>query len=381
MIAKGAKSKRTKQRKQPNPSIRMKQTKQRLNKSSKQTMSRKRATSSRKPAATILSTAEFTAGGRHAAMLHTTGKRDRKEINLSWYSCLLGSTLFGRPEGFSWDQYHEAASKFLEAYALQAEIPAPDVMLMPTTRSVAAIVTVMNEEQSLVQILSQLNLLPLNELIVVINGSDDRSMAYARMIPEALVVHYDQPLGHDVGRAIGAKLSDSDILLFVDGDMAIDAKDLLPFIYAVDRGTDVALNNISPYLPIFGQRDSVTRMKEFVNRALRRPDLEANSLTAVPHALSRKAVSVIGCPQLAIPPKAQALAILHRLQVSAPTSVDVISRNRIRPDNIGPANQVANMIIGDHLEALNTAMRQYGDRLTFTDTMRKRWLAKGRVRQ
>ncbi|CAH0118457.1 MULTISPECIES: glycosyltransferase [unclassified Paenibacillus] len=238
--------------------------------------------------------------------------------------------------------------------------------------TVAAIVSVSNEEESIGKVLGQLTRLALDELIIVMNGCRDRSFPLARSYPQAVILHYPHPIGHDVGRAIGAKAAQSDILLFVDGDFPVPAESLAQFIEAVRRGTDVALNDLSPYLPMFDERDAVTRCKEFLNRCLGRPDLGANSLTAVPHALSRKAVETIGCANLMVPPKAHAIALLQGLKVEASVSVNVFHHNRERKINIGTINPVSQLIVGDHLEAFRQAMDIQGGRLLFPDRFRRR---------
>ncbi|MEH7087276.1 family 2 glycosyl transferase, partial [Neobacillus drentensis] len=97
-----------------------------------------------------------------------------------------------------------------------------------------------------------------------------------------------------------------------------------------------------------------------------------NSLTAVPHALSRKALEIIGYMNLMVPPKAQAIAILNGLRVEVCTSINVVERNKIRNTNVGQTNPVAQLIIGDHLEALREAMDMCGSRLSLSDTQRDR---------
>jgi glycosyltransferase involved in cell wall biosynthesis len=252
-----------------------------------------------------------------------------------------------------------------------------DTVLLPTNKSVGIVLTVMNEEKTLPTIMAELRRMPLDECVIVINGSSDASFPIARESPNAVIVHYDQPLGHDVGRAMGAKLANAEIIVFLDGDMPVHAEQLIPFIEAIDQGTDVALNNITPYLGIFAHRDSVSVMKEFLNRSLGRPDLAANSMTAIPHALSRQALQMIGCTQLAVPPVAHALAIRGGLKVSAPASIDVISGNRQRLNNAGLHNEVAGLIIGDHVEALARLTMLSGSRLLIPDQMRDRRAAGG----
>ncbi len=269
-------------------------------------------------------------------------------------------------------EYASSAGSFIQAF-LDQDIPLPSHILpLPTHSPVAAILSVRNEERTLPHILWQLERFPLEEMILVVNGSTDGSLAIAEDAPSVHLIRYDEPLGHDVGRAVGAGATAAEILLFLDADMVITAEHLLPFIAAAAQGADVVLNDLSPYLPSFPHRDPVTILKEFLNRVLGRFDLHANSLTAVPHALSRRAVNEIGSATLMVPPKAHALALLKGLKVVALYSVDVISRNRLRNENMGASNPVEELIIGDYLEAIAAAMKWKGERLGYEDLFRKR---------
>ena len=289
-----------------------------------------------------------------------------QQINKSW------NRWYHSVKQRSWPFYFAAAAKFAEGYCKHAKMYFGNRVLLPTDKTVAAIVMVMNEKDTILQVIEQLQRMPLHEMIFVVNGSTDESFEMIRNQSDATIVHYQHALGHDVGRAIGAKLADSDILLFLDGDLPVMAEHLVPFIDAIDRGTDIALNNISPYIGLFSGRDAVTTVKEFLNRSMSRGDLEANSLTAVPHAMRKEAAGMIGYGNLAIPPKAQVIAIEKGLSINAPASVDVITRNRIRTRNVGPNNVVSDMIIGDHIEALKAAIDSKGSRLSFPDQIRHR---------
>lgn len=309
-------------------------------------------------------------GAREALLNPMHEEVDKKKaINRIWSNWFLSND-----KKMSWAMYHQAAKAFLQGFCKKAGMVVPDWVLVPSLKTVGIIITVMNEEETLSSVVAQLQRLSLNEIIIVVNGSSDNSFPLLRSLTQSIIIHYPQALGHDVGRAVGAKVAQSDILVFLDGDFPIHAEHLVPFIYAVQGGMDVALNNISPYLGNFTSRDSVTVMKEFVNRTMGRQDLSSNSLTAVPHALSRTAVEAIGYKNLYIPPVAQVIAIQQGLTIGAPLSVDVITKNKIRTKNTGLSNPVANMIIGDHLEALKLAMSTGGQRLSFQDRIRSRSL-------
>ncbi|GAA4841687.1 hypothetical protein GCM10023310_19470 [Paenibacillus vulneris] len=297
----------------------------------------------------------------------------KKALNRYWMKHIPSLHITREP----WKHYAEAAKGYVRGFFKAKGQHPHDWLLVPTNKTIAAIVTVKNEEESIGTILQQLNRLPLDEIYVVVNGSTDHSFEIARSKSHAVVVSYPQAVGHDVGRAIGANLAQSDILLFLDGDIPIQAEQLIPFIYGIENGLDVALNNVTPFLSSFAHSDSVTHMKQFLNVALKRPDLAANSMTAVPHALSRKAVETMGTHSLIVPPKAQVLAVLKGLHIGTGGSINVINRNKLREGNVGRKNRTAELIIGDHIEAIRLAGERAGERLEFVDTQRKRGYAGG----
>ncbi|WP_157272768.1 glycosyltransferase family 2 protein [Paenibacillus daejeonensis] len=309
--------------------------------------------------------AAATAAANHRSV-EAPGESEHARVNEAWATWCQAA---GKPP---WTLYSAAAARFMEGWRSMAGGYDQRWVLVPTTKTIGVVITVMNEQETVGAIIAELQRLPLHEMIFVVNGSTDASFERIRNQSSSIIVHYDEPLGHDVGRAVGAKLADSDILLFLDGDLPVKAEQLVPFVAAISEGSDVALNDISPLLGLFAVRDKVTVVKEFVNRAMGRADLAANSLTAVPHALSREALLRIGAPQLSVPPKAQVIAIEQGLKLVCPASVDVISGNRIRSQNTGGNNAVAQMIVGDHIEALQAAMQRRGARLGFPDQLRQR---------
>ncbi|GIO87236.1 hypothetical protein J25TS5_41680 [Paenibacillus faecis] len=314
--------------------------------------------------------AGFTAGSGHAAS-RGYGTTFREAFN-DWFSAAAES----RKGGGTVREITDCALAFREGYSAGSGIPPKEIPL-PLQRSASAVVTASNEEKTLPLVLSELEKLPLQEIMVVLNGCTDGSLEAVFRHPRVLKLHYPERLGHDVGRAVGAKTVRGETILFVDGDLPVVAEELAPFLLAVDRGTDMALNDITPFLPPFPQQDEVTRSKTLLNLLLGRPDLRANSLTAVPHALSRKLIDAIGTPALAVPPKAQALAIARGFEVTAPSAVNVLRKNRIRAGNTGAGNAVAKLIVGDHIEALETVMQMKGIRLDTTRLSRSE-LAKAR---
>lgn len=268
------------------------------------------------------------------------------------------------------------AQAFGNGYELAAKLKR-EFLPLPIQKTSSAILCASNEEHTLPLVIAQLKRLPLDEIIVILNGCHDDSYNKIEQDERIIIVHYKERLGHDVGRSIGAKLATGNILLFVDGDLTLKAEQLALFMIAVNNGIDVALNDLSPFLPKFVFQDQVTRMKSFLNITLGRGDLGASSLTAVPHAISRKALSEVGVTSLMVPPKAQALAMMKNLTVANVASVDVVKGNRMREGNVGQGNAVARLIIGDHVEALDEVMTLGGTRLK-TTTLPRHELAKAR---
>lgn len=310
----------------------------------------------------------FEAGKQAAHLPEVDGIGRAQALNNCWNDWREASHI----QTSSWTAYHDITRHFVQGFESGKGIRLNNPVMVPTRKTIGAVVTAMNEEKAVPAVLEQLGRLPLCETVVVVNGSTDRTFWSARTLSGGIVVHFVRPLGHDVGRAVGAKLTRSDIVLFLDGDFPVFAEHLVPFIDAVEKGTDVALNDISPYIDVFANRDPVSVVKEMLNRSLGRADLEANSLTAVPHALSRQALETIGYANLMVPPKAQSIAVRSGLKVGCAMSVDVISKNRIRVKNSGHDNPVSNLIVGDHLEALGYLLQAEGPRLTSVDDIRNR---------
>ncbi|GAA0397633.1 hypothetical protein GCM10008933_30220 [Paenibacillus motobuensis] len=315
-------------------------------------------------------------GGREAAAGKSESERSCNHMQQSFNSWYLEHAA-GTQRKYS--PTLRISTAFAHGYAAGDSLLCHYIPL-PLRRTTAAVVVASNERGTLNAVLAQLMRLPFGEIVVVLNGCSDGSFTAMEHDPRLIKLNYPERLGHDVGRALGAAVTAKDTVLFVDGDMALPAEDLGAFLVAIEQGSDVALNDITPFLPSFMKQDSVTYSKMFLNMSLGRTDLLANSLTAVPHALSRRAIDALGHASLTVPPKAHALALVRGLTVTAPYSVNVVKNNRIRSTNTGPANSVAGLILGDHIEALAEVMEIYGPRLKFTRMTRSE-LAKVRNRR
>lgn len=224
--------------------------------------------------------------------------------------------------------------------------------------AVSVVIPVMNERRTLGRVIREASRVhPNTEVICVLNGSTDGSLAIARA-SGARVLAYDRPLGHDVGRAVGAREASGDTLLFIDADMVIPAAQLREFTSAIERGTDIALNDYSgPRMrPVV---HNVILAKHALNALLGRPDLEGASMTAVPHAISRRALDAIGAEALAVPPLAMTKALHAGLSVRRVRHIDVGTLNRPRTKR-ERSGSLEPLIIGDHLEAIGWWLKRDG---------------------
>jgi glycosyltransferase involved in cell wall biosynthesis len=239
---------------------------------------------------------------------------------------------------------------------------------------VSVIIPVMNERDKLASVIREaFRVHPRTEVIVVVNGSTDGSLAIARR-SGAKVLVFDRPLGHDVGRSVGADKAKGSILLFIDADMIIPAAKLKPFVDAVAKGVDVALNDYSG--PVRRSKvHGVVLAKHALNQLLGRPDLRGSSLTAVPHALSRKALDAIGTSSLSVPPLAQAKAVRQGLNVRRVIYVNVgqLNRRRSKRDR---KHSLERLIVGDHLEAIEWWLSETDSRGGYDDGARQRWMVR-----
>lgn len=243
------------------------------------------------------------------------------------------------------------------------------------TPQLSVIIPVLNERKTIASVIRECFALDrFAEVIVVANGTTDGSADIARR-EGAKVITYSSPLGHDVGRAVGARRSSGQILLFLDGDMVIPAQKLRPFVNLILDGADVVLNDYSG--PVHSKLPhDVVVAKHVLNLALRRPDLRGLSLSAVPHGMSRRAVQLIGYEHLAVPPLAHAMAVFHGLDIRIAPTVPVGKLNPLRSlKKYG--DPTGKLMMGDHLEALGWLLKHTNRRGHRHDYERRRGEVRG----
>jgi len=249
-------------------------------------------------------------------------------------------------------------------------------MEQTSKENLSIIVQAQNEEDTIAKLIWELKLLAPYEIIIVVNGSTDSTASIAATM-NCMVIHYDSPLGINIGKAIGIRQAKGDILLITDGDIVIRSEQLRSFIEAIKNGFDVALNDLSWSMYKKSKPHPTAICKRALNIFLRREDLKVNAFGAIPFALNRKAVDAIGWWNFADPPMAQAVAVFKKLRITSPESVDVITTNKIRPRQHrtlaknSPYPRSTSRIIGDHLRAMKYIIDEKGpsdgkerDRLT-----------------
>ncbi len=239
----------------------------------------------------------------------------------------------------------------------------------------SVIIPAMNEEKTIGAVVREaLRICRDAEVLVIVNGSTDSTANVAKRAG-ARVLTYEEALGHDGGRKAGAAAARGQVLLFTDADIAIPAEHLAPYVQAVLKGTDVALNdyhgpvNHNPVHP-------VVEAKHMLNSILARSDLRGASMTAIPHALSRNGLEIIGISSLEVPPLAQAKAVIGGLRVRAVHHVPVGRMNAVRIKKRSGPDPLSQVVLNDHLAAIRWITDTLGPRGGYTDLQRVRNLAR-----
>lgn len=198
-------------------------------------------------------------------------------------------------------------------------------------KQLSIIIPAQNEELTIEMVIAEARKINPMEIIVVVNGSTDQTSSIASRLG-ATVIEYPERLGHNVGRAIGALEATGDILLFIDSDFSIEANKLYPFAKAISDGDDMTLNNLNEYLPIQYPLHNVSAFKYALNILCQKEELGIGSLIAVPHAISKPCLDIIGFETLVCPSLAQVKALQNGCKVSCIHAVDVMGPNRMRPE-------------------------------------------------
>jgi glycosyltransferase involved in cell wall biosynthesis len=226
---------------------------------------------------------------------------------------------------------------------------------------VSVVIPVKNEEERIAKSLDNCQSLPLDKIIIILNGCTDNSKEI--ILSHSLrnyvyLLEFNAPLGIDIPRAVGAAYAyklGSNAVLFLDGDMEGEINNnLSKLTYAINvENIDMALTDCYPYNTV---RPTIARKvlsyRERLNRSLGLFEkLGVANPSHGPHAISRRLLEVIPWRALAIPPLSLAIAAKANLKIEVATSLP--HRNLLSPlRNDDHSILIAETIIGDCLEAI-----------------------------
>lgn len=226
---------------------------------------------------------------------------------------------------------------------------------------ISAIVPAKNEAGRIVTVLCNLALLPIDHIILIVNGCRDTTLyeSLNLKIPKLQLLYFHECLGIDIPRAIGAKIAltlGSDLVLFVDGDMVGTFNDKLKELLttALSQKLDMALTNCYPVPPRHIEKCNPTfqwRLK--LNKEL---SLEKKIYLASPahgpHLLSKKLLQTLPLNELAIPPVTLALAKKHKLKIDIGTTIPHYLLGSSVKNSVH-SNKIIDTIVGDCIEAIS----------------------------
>ena len=223
----------------------------------------------------------------------------------------------------------------------------------------AVVVPARNQEHSIRKVLYNLHAINPDLVILVINGCTDNTLAAAQLHKKknVRILHFEEPLGIDVPRAVGALYAfreNASRVLFVDGDMIGSfQKNLLELDAALKNGVHMALTNCYPYIKV--RQPLTSTMLQFrarVNHSLGKfTDLGLASPSHGPHGVSRQIFNTLSIKELAIPPVSLVLSHVVGLNIKVATALPHASLGSPAKGNIHSEKIVATLI-GDCLEAL-----------------------------
>ncbi|WP_110954273.1 glycosyltransferase family 2 protein [Anaerosinus massiliensis] len=226
---------------------------------------------------------------------------------------------------------------------------------------ISAIVPAKNEAGRAVTVLRNLALLPIDHIILIVNGCRDTTLyeSLNLKLPKLQLLYFHECLGIDVPRAIGAKVAltlGSDIVLFIDGDMVGTFNDKLTELLetTLSKKIDMALTNCYPTAPRHIEKCNPTfkwRLKLNQELAL---DKKLNIASPVhgPHVLSKKLLKALPLNELAIPPVSLALAKKHKLKIEIGTTIPHYLLGSSVKGNVH-STKIIDTIVGDCLEAIS----------------------------
>ena len=222
-----------------------------------------------------------------------------------------------------------------------------------------AVIPAKNEGDTIGAVLDQLKCLPLERIIPVLNGCTDNTLEVLARHPlrhRLDILQYEEPLGIDVPRAVGALYArrlGARAVLFIDGDMTGQLSACCARLLAqVAAGYDLTLTNCYPYM---GYRSHVAKQvlerRERLNRVLGVfQQLGLATPSHGPHCVSRRLLETVEPESLAVPPLMLAEAVQKGLRIKVAATLEAdkwASAQRGGRHN----GLIAETIIGDCLQA------------------------------
>ena len=240
-----------------------------------------------------------------------------------------------------------------------------------------AVIPVKNEAVSLGQVIKNLPVHFLKLIIPVLNGCSDNSLAILEHIncPDLAPLCFEEPLGIDVPRAVGAAAAmelGAAGVLFVDGDMTGAGDEALGrLVDAVRRqGLDLALTDCYPsyiYHQLSSKASNLLEMREKLNRRLGLIDTIGSATPSHgPHAVSARLLGLASPADFAIPPLLLAKAARWGLKIGLGAEIPhTLLGSPARSAH--HAIKIVETIVGDYLSALgmendSPGGRDYGGR-------------------
>jgi glycosyltransferase involved in cell wall biosynthesis len=219
----------------------------------------------------------------------------------------------------------------------------------------SVIISVQQDDATIKRVLQQAERLNPKEILVVVNGSHDRSLdIILNHSSYSMTTYvYPFPLGQDVWRAIGAQEATGDVWLFLSGEKVISAEELQPFANACYRGAEVALRKANEFsLSETSEISTLVLARAYLNSLFDRNELGVSSLNDLPFAITQQAAVSIGVHQLHIPPLAHAIALEKGLRIdNSPNIRDEIHVKKSRTALKKRKQSLTSL--GDFLEAFS----------------------------
>nr|PZN06007.1 MAG: glycosyl transferase family 2 [Bacillota bacterium] len=224
-----------------------------------------------------------------------------------------------------------------------------------------AVVPAKDEEGRISKVLETLSKTAVDRILVVLNGSSDGTLEEIskKNIPNVDLLVFDEPLGYDIPRAVGALYAlkiDADCVIFTDGDMTGDLKPVIDKLIEsiLLKKADLAMTLCIPN----GIRQNKIAKELYSFRKLfnRRLGIYEKVSVAIPShgpcAVSKDLIKLADIRDFAVPPVISAFAVKNSLLIEAPVTIrssELGSKER----GFFHARKIADTIIGDIIEAMN----------------------------